>query len=307
MDGTWSIGELAAAAGLPVKTVRFYSDRGLLPVARRSAGGHRRYDRAALERLTMVRRLRALGLSLPAIGRVLDGEEPWDAAVAAEQRALEEELAALRWRRASLRAVVDGPPERRAARLEMVARIQDPARGAERLAAFWRSVLPVRLEAALREGVIAAAVPRPPADPDVGQLLAYAELHALTEVTPAYLAALRRREREGCRRVDPTVLYQGLGEATALATELIRAGVAPCPGDALDAYVRAHAGARGERDTAGFRRRLALITREGAANTPWVGRYWSLAEAVAGDGRVTLGAANAWLDAALRGQLRGRA
>ncbi|GAA2652792.1 hypothetical protein GCM10010425_78120 [Streptomyces spororaveus] len=38
-DGLWSIGELAEWAGTTVKTVRFYSDRGLLPEAGRSSGG----------------------------------------------------------------------------------------------------------------------------------------------------------------------------------------------------------------------------------------------------------------------------
>lgn len=34
----WSIGELAERAGVTVKTVRFYSDRGLLPEGVRSSG-----------------------------------------------------------------------------------------------------------------------------------------------------------------------------------------------------------------------------------------------------------------------------
>lgn len=56
---TWTIGQLAARTGLPVKTVRYYSDIGLLPVAERSAGGHRRYRPEALEQLHLVQRLRA--------------------------------------------------------------------------------------------------------------------------------------------------------------------------------------------------------------------------------------------------------
>ncbi|WSI28322.1 MerR family DNA-binding transcriptional regulator [Streptomyces sp. NBC_01343] len=32
---TWTIGELAAGTGVPVKTLRYYSDSGLLPVAGR--------------------------------------------------------------------------------------------------------------------------------------------------------------------------------------------------------------------------------------------------------------------------------
>ncbi|MFD0853398.1 MerR family DNA-binding transcriptional regulator, partial [Actinomadura adrarensis] len=61
-DGFWSIGELAERAGGTVKTVRFYSDLGLLPESPRSSGGHRRYGPAALERLRLIRSLRALDL-----------------------------------------------------------------------------------------------------------------------------------------------------------------------------------------------------------------------------------------------------
>ncbi|CAM5310591.1 MerR family transcriptional regulator [Streptomyces californicus] len=50
-DDRYAIGELAERAGVTVKTVRFYSDRGLLPEASRTTGGHRRYGPEAAERL----------------------------------------------------------------------------------------------------------------------------------------------------------------------------------------------------------------------------------------------------------------
>jgi hypothetical protein len=46
-----SIGELARLTGLPVKTLRYYSDIGLAPVAERSPAGYRRYDQAGLARV----------------------------------------------------------------------------------------------------------------------------------------------------------------------------------------------------------------------------------------------------------------
>ncbi|MFJ3699275.1 MerR family transcriptional regulator [Streptomyces sp. NPDC090052] len=53
------IGEPAARTGLPVKTIRCYSDVGLLPESGRSRGGHRRYTADALSRLRVIQRLRA--------------------------------------------------------------------------------------------------------------------------------------------------------------------------------------------------------------------------------------------------------
>ncbi|NEA25565.1 MerR family transcriptional regulator, partial [Actinomadura bangladeshensis] len=64
---------MAALTGVSVRTIRFYCDEGVLEPGR-SAGGHRRFDRSAVDRLRLVRRLRALGLGLPAIAAVLTGE-----------------------------------------------------------------------------------------------------------------------------------------------------------------------------------------------------------------------------------------
>ncbi|MFC9235143.1 MerR family DNA-binding transcriptional regulator [Streptomyces decoyicus] len=54
---TWTIGELAARTGLSVKTIRYYSAIGLLPLTGRSAGGHRRYAHEAADSLTCTRAL----------------------------------------------------------------------------------------------------------------------------------------------------------------------------------------------------------------------------------------------------------
>ena len=54
------IGELSRLIGVPVRTIRFYCDEGLVQ-PHRSSGGHRLFDPAAVDRLRLVRRLRALG------------------------------------------------------------------------------------------------------------------------------------------------------------------------------------------------------------------------------------------------------
>jgi DNA-binding transcriptional MerR regulator len=47
----FSIGQLAARTGLTSRTIRFWSDAGLVPPAGRSAGGYRLYDAEAVARL----------------------------------------------------------------------------------------------------------------------------------------------------------------------------------------------------------------------------------------------------------------
>ena len=72
----WSIQEIAKLAGTTSRTLRHYDDIGLLAPARIGSNGYRYYDEAALVRLQRILLLRELGLGLPAIGDVLDREEP---------------------------------------------------------------------------------------------------------------------------------------------------------------------------------------------------------------------------------------
>lgn len=59
-----SIGELSRRTGVKVPTIRFYEQKGLMPEPDRTSGNQRRYDRAALDRLTFIRHTRDLGLPL---------------------------------------------------------------------------------------------------------------------------------------------------------------------------------------------------------------------------------------------------
>ena len=69
--GSMRIGELAEAAGVTTKTLRFYESRGLLPVPTRTAAGYRDYGPEVLDRLHFIRRGQAAGLTLAQIGQVL--------------------------------------------------------------------------------------------------------------------------------------------------------------------------------------------------------------------------------------------
>lgn len=52
------------AAGLPVKTVRYYADIKLVEAPSRSEAGYRTYDDVAVRKLVFVRRSRAFGFSI---------------------------------------------------------------------------------------------------------------------------------------------------------------------------------------------------------------------------------------------------
>ena len=65
------IGAAAKRAGMSVKTVRFYSDEGLIHIAERTQGGYRLYHQQVVEELHLIQNLRGLGLPLSTIGSYL--------------------------------------------------------------------------------------------------------------------------------------------------------------------------------------------------------------------------------------------
>jgi DNA-binding transcriptional MerR regulator len=67
------IGEVATLSGLPVKTIRYYEEIGLLkPTVDRSNSGYRLFSVAVLSRLSFVKRAQSLGLSLSEIQQILE-------------------------------------------------------------------------------------------------------------------------------------------------------------------------------------------------------------------------------------------
>ncbi|MEV0374464.1 MerR family transcriptional regulator [Streptomyces sp. NPDC050636] len=67
----WPIAEVARMSGVTARTLRHYDEIGLLPPARIGTNGHRYYEERQLLRLQQILVLRALGLGLPEIGRIL--------------------------------------------------------------------------------------------------------------------------------------------------------------------------------------------------------------------------------------------
>ena len=62
--GQYRIGELAARVGLTERTIRYYEELGLLESVKRLEGGVRVYTDDDVRRLTYIRKLKTLGLSL---------------------------------------------------------------------------------------------------------------------------------------------------------------------------------------------------------------------------------------------------
>ncbi|MBM7775014.1 DNA-binding transcriptional MerR regulator [Actinokineospora baliensis] len=288
---TLGIGDLARRTGVPVRTIRFYCDEGLLTPLR-SAGGHRRFDPSATDRLDLVRRLRALGLGLSAITSVLTGDRSVGEAVAAERAALDVELSALAWRRAALRAVEHATPADRAARLDLLAAAHDGRAAHGVLTAFWRARFPAPVPADTLDMFLEASAPPPPPDPSPDQVVAYAELVAL--VSDPHLAAALVASAHTNRRVitDEAALQEGVGAACAAARARVAAGQPPGSSPELDLFIATHAAVRHRLDTPEFRREL--LADVAVDRDPRMRRYWSGVRVVTAE-PVSLGESHTWL------------
>ena len=76
------IGLVAKESGVPIKTIRYYEELGLLKASSRTEGGFRLFDLDVFVRLNFIKRAQTLGLSLLEIKEFLDvhdqGELPCD-------------------------------------------------------------------------------------------------------------------------------------------------------------------------------------------------------------------------------------
>ena len=94
-EPAYTVGALAKASGLTVRTLHHWDAIGLLVPAERAGNGYRRYGADEVARLYRILALRRLGLSLEAIASVLEREGPeLEAAVRGHLARVEEQLAA---------------------------------------------------------------------------------------------------------------------------------------------------------------------------------------------------------------------
>ncbi|TCO54942.1 MerR family transcriptional regulator [Actinocrispum wychmicini] len=281
---TLGIGELARLTRVPVRTIRFYCDTGILTTVR-STGGHRRFAPDAVDQLTLVRRLRGLGLGLPAITDVLAGRRSMADAVAAARAELDVSLAELAWRRASLVAVEQSRPTERAARLDLLTAVTDSRAAHDTLVEYWRRAVANPWPEPVFEAFAAMVVPDPPAEPTAAQVMAYAQMVTLTanRLLPSLLTE---------HVVDQHSMLAGVDEAIGLASPLVSAGTIPGPGPVLDQFVAAHAVGRDRRDSPAFRQEL--LTTLASGREPGFRRYWGLYAEVTGE-TTTLGGTHIWL------------
>jgi len=301
----FGIGELSRRTGLPVKTIRFYSDEGLLPPTDRTSSGYRLYDTAAMARLELIRTLRELGLGLTEVAAVLAEETTVSQLARRHIDALDEQIRRLRLRRAVLRAVVKRKSEPEEVKLmNKLASMSDEER-ARLVDEFWTEVtegLDVDREFYAR---MSSAKPQLPDDPSPDQLEAWIEFAELIQ-DPGFRAAIRTMgEGHAAARSaggDPVPPQEDWATWSERAQSALDDGLAPGSpeGRALADEV-ARAWATSGQDPADRAFRAEVADRIAAGTDRRAERYWQLLATINGWAPIpTRVPAVEWLTAALR-------
>lgn len=279
-DELYSIGELARRTGVSVKTIRFYSDRGLVPPTDRSPAGYRRYDLAAVARLDLIRTLRELGLDLTTVRRVLDHEIALSDVAAAHAEALTVQIRTLRLRRAILTAVSErGSTPEELNLMHRLTRLSEAER--DRLIGdFLDTVFGEDPDFAAIRRTLTAELPD---HPTTVQLEAWVELAELSE-DPGFRSAVRQMAEDYKAGRGRVPLRPDLvARIRHQVDPAVRAGIDPRSPEA-DAVLRSltaeYAAAVGSPDDDHLRARLAELLQ--TANDPRWARYLTLLATING-------------------------
>ncbi|MFI9169393.1 MerR family transcriptional regulator [Streptomyces lincolnensis] len=282
-DTLCSIGELARRTGLTVKTVRLYSDRGIVTPAARTSAGYRRYGPDAVARLAFVRTLRELGLGLDAIRQVVDRELTLGEVAAGHAAALEAQIRILRLRRSVLTAVARrGPTPEETRRMHDLARLSAAER-AHLVGEFLDAVLG---DVPGREAIRRSMTPDLPDSPSEEQIEAWVELAELT-LDPDFRSGVRRMAAGHADHPQPGPPAPPRPDVVALVRDRTEDAVAskvPPRSRQADPVVAALtadcAHALGRPDDGDLRRHL--VRRLEDANAPRTDRYFDLLAVVNG-------------------------
>lgn len=99
------IKDLSRATGVDIETIRYYEKQGLLPEPARRDNGYRDYATEHLERLAFIRHCRALDMPLADVQRLLGFLDDPDSHCRHVDGLVDEQLARVRVRLKSLRAL----------------------------------------------------------------------------------------------------------------------------------------------------------------------------------------------------------
>jgi DNA-binding transcriptional MerR regulator len=307
-DDRMTIGEVSKRAGLPVKTIRFYSDEGLFPPSERTEAGYRLYTEGDLVRLDLIRTLRDAGLDLSTIGAVLRREMDLADALQLRLRALESHIVSLQNVAAAIRAALrSGPEEDDLRRLHAVTRLSNEERKAviERFYAEVSEGIPMDQEWVGR--MIEASAPKMPDEPTKEQLDAWIELSEIVS-DRGFVENMRRMSAQTWTDdFDHRAYQEATQETASAARKAIDKGLAPESSQAAAIVERLVEGTAASKGKAVDDELRASVHESFAQHDPRASRYWVLVATI--NGQPTMGGPTEewdWIARAVVAHLRPR-
>jgi DNA-binding transcriptional MerR regulator len=271
-----TIGELAARLGVPVRTVRFWSDEGLVDPPARSGGGYRLYDAQAVARLDLVRTLRELGLGLPAVREVLARRRSVREVAAEHVRALDGEIRLLKLRRALLQHVATVGSTTEEMRIVHDLATLSARERQQMIDDFVARVFDDVPDDAPGAGIAQGMRTMPaelPDEPTPEQVAAWLELAGLV-ADPSFEARVREMALAGAAATPeaPDAMAADMGRMQTLGRQALADGVVPGNPEAERLVAELLGDGRG----AAPDRRTALADRLATFIDARVERYWQL-------------------------------
>jgi DNA-binding transcriptional MerR regulator len=290
-----TIGQLARRSGVPARTIRFWSDTGVLPETDRSPSGYRRYDAAAVARLDLVRTLRELGMGLEDVREVLLRRRTVDEVAAAHVRAIDDHIRSLRVQRAVCTLLArGGHTEKETALMNDLARLSAAERQ-RMIDDFVTDAFAGTDPDAPGAGIATAMRSMPtelPEDPTTEQVEAWVELAELVS-DPAFRARVRQMAVAGASGRQPPAF--DAAPVQEHASTAVAAGIGPNTPEAAGILARIGVG-----DLDGGARR-ELADAIDTFTDRRVERYWTLLGTLNGwPARPSSVPAFEWFAAALR-------
>jgi DNA-binding transcriptional MerR regulator len=212
-----------------VKTLRFWSDEGLLPPATRSRSGYRLYAEDATIRLDLVRALRDAGLGLEAIKKVLRNDLSLADALRLQLAAVEAHASSLQRVAAALRAALRAgdPNESDLRRLCAVTQLTNEERKNVIEGYYQRIADGIPPDSPWRKKLAEASRPQLPDNPTPEQLDAWIELSEMLS-DETFVERQRNHMREAAEgKLDMLKLRTANVEAARAAANARAEGASP--------------------------------------------------------------------------------
>ncbi|MDR0344271.1 MAG: MerR family transcriptional regulator [Nocardiopsaceae bacterium] len=308
-DTLLTIGELARLTGLPVKTIRFWSDEGLVPPADRTPAGYRLYQPGALVRLGLIRTMRELGIGLAVIRQVLARELTICEVAEAHAAALEVQIRSLRLHQSVLRTVA-GRGTATSEEIQLMHKLAQLS-AAQRRQLITEFIDETFAGLDVAPGFVSmmrSAMPDLPDEPAQDQVAAWVELAELVQ-DPGFRGSLRRSAAAQARARAETPAEPSREAHQAMAALLRERAAAasaagiepgsPAARPVTDEIVAAYAGHCGRANGPAFR--AWLLDQLEAGSDARYERYWQLLGIINGwPVQPSITPAAEWLITALR-------